>query len=171
VKGPAPRTFLGRDNSWASRVRVYRTADAVEVVHVSLLDLTMRRVFFDEVLLLTLHRARGSRATWLLIPLAAVPALLAALTRGTPGAFESFAALTLILATLAALVILVPTWTVSVYGKRARARMRYFGRPGRARTVYQDLAQRAAAVQRDTLEAPPEAAQAATPAAHHLEQS
>lgn len=143
----APRTFLGRDNSWAERVRVYRTADAVEVVHVTAFELAMRRVFFDEVRVVTLHRARASRATWLLVLLAAAPALLAFLARSDQTALQIFATLTVILGALAAAIILVPTWTVSVYGKRARARMRYFGRPAKARSIYEDLVQRAGAAQ------------------------
>jgi hypothetical protein len=155
----APRTFLGRDNSWAERVRVYRTADAVEVVHVSALELSMRRVFLDEVRLVTLHRARASPATWLLALVAAAPALFAFLARNDRTAFEIFATLTVVLGALAATIVLVPTWTVSVYGKRARARMRYFGRPAKARGIYEDLVQRATTAQAgaapDGVQSPP----------------
>src|SRR5262249_31203720 len=58
---PRRRVFLGRDSTWAERIRVYRTDEALEVVYVSSFQLTMRRVFFDEVQLVTLHRSRGGR--------------------------------------------------------------------------------------------------------------
>ncbi len=55
----ARRTLLGRGSTLSSRLRVFRTPDAVEVDEIEGYDVTRRRVRFDEVLLVTYHRIVG----------------------------------------------------------------------------------------------------------------
>jgi hypothetical protein len=140
VKDPPRRRFVGRDHSWAERVRVYRTDEALEVAHISSFEVSLRRVFFDEVQLVTLHRARDTRTLALLILVAALCALglLAARTSGALVQLLLAAPLALAAAWALALAV-VPAWVVTTFGKRTRARARFPFRQGRARAVYGDI--------------------------------
>jgi hypothetical protein len=142
VKEPARRTFLARDASWAERVRVYRTDEALEVAHINAFEVSLTRVFFDEVQLVTLHRSFGGRTMWLLIVLTVLWGFGTMAASSVPEIYYSFWALTLAFGTWTLIAALVPQWTVVAYGKRARARMRFPYRAARARRVYDDICRR-----------------------------
>lgn len=144
---PARRVFLGRDASWAERVRVYRTDEALEVAYISTFEVSLRRLFFDEVQLVTLHRARGSRTLWLLIVLSALCALAALAARSTTELATGFVTVTAIVFAWTLVTALIRSSIVTAYGGRARARIRFLYRPGKARRVYDDLCRRVAEVQ------------------------
>ncbi|HYL06444.1 MAG TPA: hypothetical protein VE075_10415, partial [Thermoanaerobaculia bacterium] len=138
MSGPARRVFLARDASWVERVRVYRTDEALEVAHISWVEVSLTRVFFDEVRLVTLHSFRGGRTLWLLVALTALSGLGMLAGNSVPELLTA----TLVLGTGALVAALVPGWTVTAYGKRARARMRFPYRAAKARRVYDDLCRR-----------------------------
>ncbi len=144
---PAPRVFLGRDASWAERVRVYRTDEALEVAYISTFEVSLRRLFFDEVQLVTLHRARGSRTLWLLIVLSGLCALGTLIARSTPVIFNGFVTVTVIVFAWTLFTALIQSSIITAYGGRARARIRFLYRPRRARRVYDDLCRRVGEVQ------------------------
>jgi hypothetical protein len=145
---PARRVFLGRDASWAERVRVYRTDEALEVAYINTFEVSMRRLFFDEVQLVTLHRARGSRTLWLLIVLTALCALGTLAARSMPGLFQLFfVSVTAIAFAWTLVTALVRPSVVTAYGLRARARIRFLYRPSKARRVYDDVCRRVGEVQ------------------------
>jgi hypothetical protein len=160
---PPRRIFLGRDSSWAERIRVYRTADAVEVAHITAVEVTLRRVFFDEMQLVTLHRARSSHSIWLLSILTTLCALPTLLVRRVPEIFAAFLAATLLAGISLLLMVLIPAWVVNAFSSRTRVSIRYQFRPGRARAVYLDLWNRAAEAQRQ-LAVPAAGSPAAGPA-------
>jgi hypothetical protein len=143
MKGSSRRTFLGRDHRLAERVRVYRTAEALEIAYVSAFDVSTKRVFFDEVQLLTLHRTRAGRARWLLGISAALFGLGALLARTVPSLFAVLLALAAATATGSVAAALAPIWVVSIYGRRARARVRCAFREARARALYAELERQA----------------------------
>lgn len=142
MKDPPRRRFVGRDHSWAERVRVYRTDEALEVAHISSFEVSLRRVFFDEVQLVTLHRARDTRTLALLILLAALCAagLLAVGTSRGPIQYVLAAALVFTGGWALGFAV-VPAWVVTTFGKRTRARVRFPFRQDRARAVYGDICQ------------------------------
>ena len=144
---PARRVFLGRDVSWAERVRVYRTDEALEVAYINTFDVSLRRLFFDEVQLVTLHRARGSRTLWLLVVLSALCALGTLIAWSTPELANGFVTVTVIVFTWTLVMALIRSSIVTAYGGRARARIRFLYRPGKARRVYDDLCRRVGEVQ------------------------
>lgn len=144
---PARRVFLGRDASWAERVRVYRTEEALEVAYISTFEVSLRRLFFDEVQLVTLHRARGSRTLWLLIVLSALCALGTLIAWSTPEIFDGFVTATVIVFAWTLFTALLQSSIVTAYGGRGRARIRYLYRPEKARRVYDDLCRRVGEVQ------------------------
>jgi hypothetical protein len=154
---PPRRVLLGTERGIADRCRVYRTAEALEVDVIDHYDIQRRRVFFDEVQLVTLHSRRG------LWRVAAGLALLA-LAAGLLGAPMWNLALwqniyfgaAFVLAALAIGSALTPAWIVTVFGKRTRARMNFSFRSGRARRVYAEMCLAAATAQTAAPQEPPE---------------
>jgi hypothetical protein len=142
MNGPARRVFLARDAAWMERVRVYRTDEALEVAHISYVEVSLTRVFFDEVRLLTLHRSFGGRILWLLMVLTALCGLGLLAGNSVPEIYNFFLVVTLAVAAWTLVTALLPRSIVTVYGKRARARMRFPYRAGKARRVYDDLCRR-----------------------------
>ncbi|MEA2327027.1 MAG: hypothetical protein QOE68_1986, partial [Thermoanaerobaculia bacterium] len=57
---PGKRTLLGRNAGVMLREAVYETADAIESESREGYDVTRKRVFFEEVLLVTIHREMGA---------------------------------------------------------------------------------------------------------------
>ena len=147
MKEPARRVFLGRDASWAERVRVYRTDEALEVAYISTFEVNLRRLFFDEVQLVTLHRARGSRTLWLLIALSALCALGTLIAWSTPELANGFLTVTVIVLAWTLVTALIQSSIITAYGGRGRARIRFLYRPGKARRVYDDLCRRVGEIQ------------------------
>src|SRR5688572_33510825 len=70
------RKLLARTNSIATRQRVYRVPDGLEVDWMDTFEVRRRRVLFDEVLLITYHRRYGK----VLLTVASIFVILAAAT-------------------------------------------------------------------------------------------
>jgi len=158
------RRFLGRTHTLTERVRTYWTDEALEVDLADHYEIRRRRVFFDEILLVTLHSRRGVLAS--LIPLLlAILFALVALGVSDSGSEVSlpFWALAALFFAVAVVAAAVPVWVVTVYGKRTRARMHFRMRQGKARSVYAEICRAANDAQRavasrlvaETPEAPP----------------
>jgi hypothetical protein len=145
------RRFLGTAHSWSERVRVYWTDEALEVDRIDHYELHRRRVFFDEILLVTLHSARGGGALpWSLVILIAFLGLvtfIAALSEQNEVAL-GFLIPTGVLVVAALTLFLLPSWVVTVFGKRTRARMRFALRQAKAREVYAAICRAASDAQR-----------------------
>ena len=156
-----PRRYLGRAQSLAERVRTYWTDEALEVDQVDNYEIRRRRVFFDEILLVTLHTTRGFLLSILPLFLGLLFSAMALAASDEPAASTVFwiGAATLIAFAVGA--ALVPIWVVTVYGKRTRARMHFRLRQAKARAVYADICRAAADAQnalarRLASETPPE---------------
>ncbi|MEA2238069.1 MAG: hypothetical protein QOC81_2793 [Thermoanaerobaculia bacterium] len=155
---PSPRKLLGRNVRMMSRESVYETADAIEVESREGYEVTRKRVLYEEVLLVTIHRAVG-------VPFVVSTALAAALfgsialillsLKLESGAitFGVFA-LPFLLACIFRLVMKVDS--VTVFGKRSKAVMRFTVRKRRAREVYGRICARAVEVQRAMVPREPE---------------
>ncbi len=137
---PARRVLLGTQNAFARRQRVYRIPDGLEVEDIVSFTITCRRIFFDEVLLVTYHRHVGwpflltsaAAATWfglVALGIGAAGGWLAGLT-----AF-SVAVLPLLVAFVLRLVLRLDV--ITVYSKRTRAQLQFWFRKRRARELFQ----------------------------------
>lgn len=134
---PPARRLLGKAHSWTERVRVFWTDEALEVDQADHYEIRRRRVFFDEILLVTLHSTRGGVLPWVLALLAVPFGLLSlAFTGAEADAGRVFLVMAVILGVLAGIVAVLPVWVVTAFGKRTRARMNFRIREGRAREVY-----------------------------------
>lgn len=147
MSAPERRVFLGRASSLVERTRVFRLADGLEVDELDYFQIRRRRVLFGEVEMVALHSARGGVLPCFFALLAALVGLLGMLSYEEPGVQNTFLGTALALAALTAAVALVPVWTVTVFGRRTRARVQFRGRPGKAKALYAELCQAAAGAQ------------------------
>jgi hypothetical protein len=140
------RVPFGQAHSVAHRRRVYRTADALEVDEIGGFEVARRRVFFVDVHLVTLHRARRGATVWVLASLATV-ALLAGLLSGPakPVAYVLYGVTAL--TAIGALVSAAPVWVVTAHGRRTRALLRFRLREARAQLAYREICDLASAAQ------------------------
>lgn len=145
------RVFLGSMVGVAERMRVFRTPDALEVDSSDHYEILRRRVFLDEIVLVTLHRGLGGGVyPWVLGAVTLLLGFIAAILSATPELSEvrnGFLLATAVLAVLAVASGFLPAWTVTVYGRRTRARMRYRFREGKARAIYAEICAAAAEAQ------------------------
>jgi hypothetical protein len=132
------REKLGRRVAFSHREYVFATRDCFEIDEVDGYDVTRKRVFYDDVVLVTRHRI----VPWALIVLCSLLTLLAGLVAfglqrelGRGFGFALFV-LTLALLTLTVLLVAIGGDAVTVQGKRTQARMDFVLRRGRAIEVY-----------------------------------
>jgi hypothetical protein len=164
VSLPPERVFVGKDKGFAHTARVYRLPDALEVDASDRYQISRRRVFYDEVRLVTLHAGNRRTLGFVLGAAALLWLLFALATRGT-AADAVFYVLAALFALASLPYLLLPNWIVTVQGKRTHARMRFGPRETRARAAYAEVARLAADAQRALAarhaeEAPPPAEEA-----------
>jgi len=143
-----PRRYLGRAQTLSERVRTYWTEEALEVDRADNYEIRRRRVFFDEILLVTLHNTRGFLISVIPLLTGLLFATLALVSMGEPDASRIFWLFAAFFAALAVGVALIPVWVVTVYGKRTRARMHFRWRQAKARQIYAEITRAAAEAQR-----------------------
>lgn len=135
---PPLRTLLGTWTDFGTWQRVYETAEAVEVDESNGFVGTRRRVFYDEVLLVTYHRAIG----WAMAVLAALVASLIAFAAGMAAlAAQPTAAVVIFLFALPpagfiAARLAVKMDCVTIHGRRSRARVCFWMRKGKSRQAF-----------------------------------
>jgi hypothetical protein len=149
------RKPLGRNTGVMMRDTVYETADAIESESHEGYDVTRKRVLFEEVLLVTIHRDVGLLyvITMALTTLIfAGIALFFQLWARTPAAAIPFAILALPFFIGCVFRLVWKLDYVSVFGRRSKAVMRFSLRKRRAREVYGRICSRALEVQRAMVE-------------------
>ena len=160
-----PRKLLARTNSVATRQRVYRVSDGLEVDWMDTFEVRRRRVLFDEVLLITYHRHYGKAlltVSSIFVILAAVIAWLSA--EGAQDATVGWILFSILGGPflIILLVHLIMKWDeINVYGRRSRATLRFGLRKSFARKVFEELVADVRAAQSRTArivppEVPPE---------------
>ena len=135
------RVFLGKRSGLSSWERVFRTPDAIEVEEAEGYDLSRRRVWLDEVLLVTSHRGYGLA---FLIAMAVFTTIfglmsLAVLIADRTAGLVSLALFVLPFAAAFGLRLALGLDVVTVHGKRTRAEMHFWFRKARGRRVFQEV--------------------------------
>lgn len=134
------RKLLGKSRSLGSRATIYQTPDALEIEVNEQYEVALKRVLFDDVLMVTIHREKG--AVYL-----AITAMIALLFLGIgilivsisvdawPAAiiFAAFG-LPALIALLVRLLLGVDV--ITVFGRRSKTDLRFALRKQRAREVY-----------------------------------
>jgi hypothetical protein len=156
---PSPRRKLGRNVGVITRELIFETADGIEVDSREGYDIVRKRVLFEEVLLVTIHRAYGVTYVVVMLLLSIVFGILAVGFQF--GAHEAGAAITFAILALPFLIALIVRLVlkldfVTVFGRRSKAVMRFAVKKRRAREVYGHICARAREVQR-SMEPPPAA--------------
>jgi hypothetical protein len=157
---PAPRKQIGRNTGAMTRELIFETADAIEVESREGYEVSRKRVLYEEVLLVTFHRALGTPyvvtmaiATLLFGGLA----LIFLLSSHEPAFAMVFGivALPFLIALVVRLALKVDF--VTVFGRRSKAVIRFTLRKRRARELYGRICSRTMEVQRAMTEAEPAA--------------
>lgn len=125
----------------ASRYRAFLVPGAVEIQERASFEIIHRRILFDEVHAITLHRARQ---WWGVIVsfLFAACFLSLALALGSSGesmAAWGFVIVAFLIALPGLLVLALPAQVITLYGQRARARVVFHFRPSKAREWFARL--------------------------------
>jgi hypothetical protein len=136
-----PRVYLGRDQNMAGMVRVYLLPDALEVDETTFIEIERTRVYFDDVLAITYHRAYN----WVLLAILGGFGTLFALIGATvlandqPGGAAALFVFAAPFLLICVVHLILKTDIITVFGRRTMARMRFSIRKGRARQVHQQL--------------------------------
>lgn len=135
---------MGTWSDLGSWQRVYETPDALEVDESSGVTGTRRRVFYDEVLLVTFHSFTGWAVAGLAAGAAGLMGLiaLALWAGGETRTAVTILFFTLLAAAFAVLRMAVKVEAVTVYGRRSRARVSIWLNKDHARTTYLRLCAR-----------------------------
>jgi hypothetical protein len=152
---PGKRKLLGRNVGVMSREAVYETADAIESEAHEGYDVTRKRVLFEEVLLVTIHREIGLAYVITMAVAAIIFAGVAVLGRKEPAIAITFGILALPFFISFFMRVILQLDYVSVFGRRSKAAMRFSFRKRRAREVYGRICSRALEVQRAMVEREP----------------
>jgi hypothetical protein len=136
------RRLLGSRGNLGGQTRVYRTQDGLEIDDAEDERIFRKRVFWDEVLMVTLHHGRDIPFVVFAVIGAGFLAMFsflfgAAVTVAAGVVMSLITWVPLLLYTVVRVVQGVPT--VSVYGRRTMARLTFPLRPGRAREVYAEI--------------------------------
>ena len=139
---PPRRVLLGRGSSLASRHRVFRTPDAIEVEEAEGYDVTRRRVWLDEVLLVTYHQTVGWAFVAVMLIFMGIVGLFGLVTLLVNPSAQSAGYLVGLLLPFAiplGLRLLLRVDVITVYGRRTKADMQFWFRKAQARQVYQQV--------------------------------
>jgi len=134
------REFLGNDYSYFVRRKVFLLVDALETDEYLFIRIERTRVYFDDVLAVTIHRQRGIGA---LVATGLVSFLFGILAIGNvvESSGEKLVAgfiFLFIAALFGAVMILrlvMPVDIICVFGRRTNSRMKFWLRKGRAQEI------------------------------------
>ncbi len=136
------RILLGTRVNLASRQRVYRIPDGLEVDDIEHYQIACRRVFFDEVLFVTQHRQLGWGFLLLTGSLAACFgffALIAGFASGIGVGLAAFALTSLPFLVLFGLRLTLGVDVVTIFGQRQMAQIHFWLRKRRAQELFAQI--------------------------------
>ena len=145
------RKLLGRNVGTMTRELVYETPDAIEVESREGYEVNRKRVLFEEVLLVTIHRSIGAAyvvGIGLIGLVFAAVALTILLRAHEPVVAFWFGVLALPFVAASIVRLVLRLDYVTVFGRRSKAVMRFSLRKRRAREVYGRICSRTLEVQR-----------------------
>ena len=155
------RKKIGAAHGVLARQKVFRIPSGLEVDDIDHYEVTRRRVFFEDVVLLTRHRFRG--VTFLLLTglLTAMLGSFSILIARDDAIVGAWVFVLLCAPFLVAFIVrlVLGVDVVTVWGRRSRARMHFTFRKGRARRLFDELAgeirSRQEALRNEITEVPP----------------
>jgi hypothetical protein len=132
------RVHLGTYQRTGIRRHIYRTADALEIEETEDYEIRRWRLFYDEILLVTYHRAIRWSYLWASVVLLALGFGLGGLLYASAGLGTAAVSAMIWGPALLAIGLLtgVRHDIVTVFGKRTRAQIEFFVRKARARETF-----------------------------------
>jgi hypothetical protein len=144
----AKRERIGRNNDLATRQVVYRTPHGIEIDELDHFEIVRKRVFYDDVLLVTYHR----QPSWGYVVFMGVAMLffgfLAAISSSLPPLAATFFAIAALALIFGVMRFQLQVDVVTVFGRRSKASIRYPYRKAFARRIFNEISANAAAAQR-----------------------
>lgn len=134
---PPKRRFLGRYNTAITRHSVYASDAAIEVDQHENFKIVRKRVFFEDVLLVTQHDRVGILAVMFSLGFAAFLMLIGGIASGNSGLVFGTAAVVFLIYGFAR--IKVKESIITVFGRRSKARIRFSMRRARAQRLYEEI--------------------------------
>lgn len=134
------RTYLGKASSVAARYRVYLTNDGFDVDSKEQYDIIQRRVLFDDVQLVTIHREAGvyfltvTGVIGLIISTIAITILAYDVGNWVSALIVAAIGLPFVIAFV--LRLLFGDEVITIFGRRSKATIRFGLRKQRARQAY-----------------------------------
>ncbi len=161
---PPSRKRIGRWNDIATRQIVYQTDDALEIDEIDHFEIVRKRVYFDDVLLATMHTRVGmafiiTMAVFFLLLAGIAAAFQSANETGIATGFAVFSAPFLVALFIR---LLLKQEVITIFGRRSKAAMKFTFRQTYAHEKFNEIcslvtrAQDRIAAEQPALERPPE---------------
>lgn len=156
----ANRKLLGRHTGLASRERVYETPDGIEVESNDHYDVNRRRVFYDDVVLVTYHRQFGALFIVVNSLFVAFMVFMSATMAAALRTKDVWPVIItwLIIASPSFIAVLLRLLmrvdVINVFGRRSKATLRFSWRKQHAREIYGRICARVRQAQRVSEPAP-----------------
>jgi hypothetical protein len=164
VNPPRSRKRIGRWNDIATRQIVYQSDDALEIDEIDHFEIVRKRVYFDDVLLATMHTRVGMA---FVITMAVFFLLLAGIAAAFQSAHETdiatgFAVFSAPFLVALFIRLVLKQEVITIYGRRSRAAMKFTFRQTYAHEKFNEIcslvtrAQDRIAAEQPALDRPPE---------------
>jgi hypothetical protein len=131
------RRFLGRYNDVITRQAVYATDSALEIDEQDNFQIVRKRVFFEDVLLVTMHERMAILAIFLSLGFGAFLILIGVIAGGAAG--WMLGGLGALFVGYGLLRVSLKDSVITVFGRRSRARIRFALRKDRAQRLYDEI--------------------------------
>ena len=131
------RRLLARYNGLATRHSVYMTDAAIEVDEHDSFEVVRKRVFFEDIQLVTLHERVGIAGIFAGLGLATFVFFIALIVGKNGGWIVALFGLPLLVLGIVRMV--KKEIILTVFGRRSKARMRFPFRAARARRIYGEI--------------------------------
>jgi hypothetical protein len=149
------RHRIARWNDIATRHFIYESEQAIEVDEHDHFEIVRRRVFFDDILLVTYHKELGGGYIATMATLFVLFAAMAVSTHTLMPMMIIFAALAGVTLICGILRLTLLVDVITVFGRRSKAAMRFSFRKAYARDVFERICAKTAAAQQVTDAVPP----------------
>jgi hypothetical protein len=139
-----PRKYLGRDQNLGAAIRVYLLPDAIEIDELTFVEIERTRVYFDDILAITYHRAVNLLFLILMGLVGGIFSSIALylLTQDQAAGAAGLLAMASPFLLFFVVHLVLRTDVITVFGRRTMARMRFSVRKGRARRVYEEITEK-----------------------------
>jgi hypothetical protein len=146
------RVPIGRNTALGTRERIFETDDAIEVDSTDQYEVSQKRVLFEDIVLVTWHRELGwgylAAHAFVLTVFIVIAMIVVA---GGGGAVGATVVALFGLPSFVAILIrsIFQVDVVSIFGRRSRAKIRFFFRKKRARELYGRICYKTRQIQRE----------------------